>query len=132
MGRLRNEMMPQMNSTSATLSIRMRLRSAKSMSRRIICPAPKRRRRMQARQRQVHLPPSPLADLLQAVRQTGSLYFEAAERVGGLLAEDPVFILQAHDGGCGHDEMRLLFARAEGGHGGHTGTESAIAIGEHR
>ena len=58
---------------------------------------------------------------------TGNL----AEAVVAFFAEDPVFVVQAHDGGgWDHDAVGQL-AGAEGGDRVHAGTESAIGVAEH-
>src|ERR1017187_5134798 len=73
-----------------------------------------------------------IANFLHAVRSEAiGLHYDFAKALVALFAEDPVFVVQAHDGGGWHDNAVRQLAGTEGGHGVHAGTERAIGVAKH-
>src|SRR5579862_213073 len=147
MGRAWKEMMPHTKSTSAAPRIMRRLRRAKSMRARIILLSAVASQYLFPRhlfllrhivgelQRvgvQFVAGLHAITNFLHSVgRETVGLNDDLAKVVCIFSAKDPVFIVQAHDGGGGNDHAFAALARTERGYSEHAGPECAVGVGKH-
>src|SRR5215472_1008425 len=71
-------------------------------------------------------------DLLHAIRRTAvDLYLDPSEAIRSLLAEDPIFVMQAHDRRARYNHSGAYAPRTESRHSEHAGPQRAVTISEH-